>query len=130
MKLDTPAWFLVPLAGAAGSALASFGLLVFERTARGENWTTEPSRCACGRRLRPWENVPVLGWLAIGGRARCCGATVPASYLVAELGTGLAWAGAAVVAGPAGVAAALVLSVLVIVAASVIGSRRRPAARS
>jgi leader peptidase (prepilin peptidase)/N-methyltransferase len=129
MKLVTTTWVLAPFAGVAGAALASFGVLVFERTARGENWTTEPSRCACGRRLRPWENVPVVGWLAVGGRARCCGAALPAAYLVAELGTGLAWAGAAAVAGLAGVAAALVLSALVIVAAGVAGGRRRPAPR-
>lgn len=60
-----------------------------------------PSHCpACGHRLRPWENVPVVSWLLQRGRCRACGTAISVRYPVVELAAaGLAiWA--VVAAGP------------------------------
>ncbi|MFP4130951.1 MAG: prepilin peptidase [Thiohalospira sp.] len=68
-----------------------------------------PSHCpACGHRLRPRENVPVLSWLLQRGRCRACGAPVSARYPVVELAAaGLAvWAVLAAGPGPEAVALA------------------------
>jgi leader peptidase (prepilin peptidase)/N-methyltransferase len=40
---------------------------------------------ACGHRLRAWENVPVLSWLALRGRCSACGARISARYPCVEL---------------------------------------------
>jgi len=49
-----------------------------------------PSRCpACGHRIRPWENVPVLSWLLLRGRCSACGTAIAWRYPVVELLTGL-----------------------------------------
>jgi leader peptidase (prepilin peptidase)/N-methyltransferase len=49
-----------------------------------------PSTCpACGARIRPWHNLPVLGWLLLRGRAACCGAPLSLQYPLVELASGL-----------------------------------------
>jgi leader peptidase (prepilin peptidase)/N-methyltransferase len=53
------------------------------------------SRCpACGHRIPPWENVPVLSWLWLRGRCSACGAPISARYPLVELlaGIGAAYA--------------------------------------
>ena len=64
---------------------------------------------ACGHRLRPWENIPVLSWLMLGGRCSACRARIGAQYPFVELLAGVGAAYAAWRFGPtlAAVAAAL-----------------------
>ncbi len=48
------------------------------------------SRCgACGAAIKPWHNLPVLGWLLLRGKAACCGAGISIRYPLVELLTGL-----------------------------------------
>jgi leader peptidase (prepilin peptidase)/N-methyltransferase len=43
------------------------------------------SRCpACGHGVRPWENVPLLSWLALRGKCSSCGTRISARYPVVE----------------------------------------------
>lgn len=86
------------LAAAAAATLASFLGVVVDRVPAGES-LGGASRCVCGARVAARDNVPVLGWVARGGRARCCGAAIPRRYVVAEAA---AAAVAAVVAAAAG----------------------------
>ncbi|KFN47274.1 prepilin peptidase [Arenimonas metalli] len=46
----------------------------------------------CGHKLAPWENIPVLSWLALRGRCRGCGGAISIQYPVVELVTGLLFA--------------------------------------
>jgi leader peptidase (prepilin peptidase)/N-methyltransferase len=64
---------------------------------------------ACGHRLRAWENIPLVSWLALRGRCSACGARVSARYPLVELLAGLGAAYAAARFGPslAALAAAL-----------------------
>lgn len=43
----------------------------------------------CGRQLRWWENVPILSWIFLRGRSRCCSNPLPWQYPVVELVMGL-----------------------------------------
>jgi len=44
-----------------------------------------PSHCpACGHRIRPWENVPVLSFLLLRGRCSACGAAISWRYPLVE----------------------------------------------
>jgi len=74
-----------------GGALASFTGVVIERVPKHESIMGR-SHCACGRQLEWYENVPVIGWLSIGGKTRCCSTRLPVWYLLFELFTGLAFA--------------------------------------
>jgi len=72
----------------------SFLNVVIYRLPRGESLSHPPSRCpGCGKAIRIYDNIPVLGWLALGGRARCCKVRISPRYpLVEALGGLLAWA--------------------------------------
>ncbi len=48
------------------------------------------SRCpACGHRIRWFENIPVLSWLALRGKCSACGTRIGLRYPVVELSTAL-----------------------------------------
>jgi leader peptidase (prepilin peptidase) / N-methyltransferase len=91
---DFPPVFLVAVAVALGLLFGSFLNVVIHRLPRGENLAYPGSRCpACGKPISPRDNVPVLSFLLLRGRARCCGAKVSVRYpLVEAIGGLLAWA--------------------------------------
>lgn len=70
------------------------------------------SHCpACGARIRPWHNIPVLSWLLLRGRAACCGTAISVQYPIVELlGAGAAAVCALRFGWSPALAAALVLS--------------------
>jgi leader peptidase (prepilin peptidase) / N-methyltransferase len=52
--------------------------------------TSPPSTCPkCGARVRPWHNLPLLGWLWLRGRCADCKAPISAQYPLVELTSGL-----------------------------------------
>ena len=76
-------------------ALAILGLLIgsflnvcIYRIPKGESVVTPPSHCGCGQRIAWYDNIPVLSWLILRGRARCCGRPFSFRYgqLVQHLG--------------------------------------------
>lgn len=73
-----------------GAMLGSFINVVVHRLPRGESVVTTRSRCPrCGAAIRPSDNVPVLGWLRLGGRCRDCDAAIAATYPLVEAGCGV-----------------------------------------
>lgn len=51
------------------------------------------SRCPqCGHQLAWFENIPIVSWVALRGRCRCCGERISASYPLGELAIGILWA--------------------------------------
>ena len=49
-----------------------------------------PSRCPhCAHAIRPWENIPLLSWMALRGRCSSCRNPIPARYPLVELACGL-----------------------------------------
>lgn len=80
---------LVAMAFIWGAILGSFVNVVIHRLPRGQSVVTHGSRCpACGASIRPRDNVPILGWLLLGGRCRDCGAAISAGYPAIEAGCG------------------------------------------
>jgi leader peptidase (prepilin peptidase) / N-methyltransferase len=83
---DLPTWFLRPIAIVLGLLWGSFLNVVIYRVPRGMSVAFPPSSCgACGARIRPYDNIPVLSWILLRGKARCCGAKFSPRYLVVEL---------------------------------------------
>lgn len=85
---------LLLIAFGLGSSIASFLGVVVERRRKGESILGR-SHCACGRQLKNTENIPVIGWLKIGGKTKCCNTKLPISYLLSEIALGLLFAGVA-----------------------------------
>lgn len=84
-------WF-VGAAGVLGLLIGSFLNVVIWRVPRGESLLPSSHCPRCGAPIRAWQNVPVLSWLALRGRAACCGARISARYPLVELGTAVAFA--------------------------------------
>ena len=91
---DLPGPFVTAIAVALGLAFGSFLNVVIYRLPRGESLSHPPSRCpGCGQAIRIYDNIPVLGWLLLRGRARCCKIRISARYpLIEALGGLIAWA--------------------------------------
>jgi len=84
-----------PLAGAfvLGGIVGSFLNVAIHRLPRGESLVRPGSHCpACGRPVRPWENVPLLSYLALRGRCAGCGVRIPLRYPAVECATGVLFA--------------------------------------
>ena len=91
--VDLPPWLLRTFAVLYGLCIGSFLNVVIARLPREENLAHPGSHCVCGAAIAPRDNVPVLSWLLLRGKARCCGARISARYPIVEvLGGVLAWA--------------------------------------
>jgi leader peptidase (prepilin peptidase)/N-methyltransferase len=89
--------FLLVFAGLFGLVIGSFLNVVVYRVPAGIPLTRE-SRCpSCDAPVRPWQNVPVISWLALGGRCRTCRTPISPRYPLVEAATAVAFV--AVVAG-------------------------------
>ncbi|HEV8268822.1 MAG TPA: prepilin peptidase, partial [Thermoanaerobaculia bacterium] len=101
--IESPA--LVPLLGAfsffAGLVFGSFANVCVHRLPRGESVVSPPSRCpACGRRIAPFDNVPVLAWLWLRGRCRSCRAPISVQYPAVEMLVGVLFLASFLLFGP------------------------------
>jgi leader peptidase (prepilin peptidase) / N-methyltransferase len=80
----------VALAGIFGAVIGSFLNVVAYRLPRGESLVTPGSHCpSCGVAIKPYDNIPVLGWLLLRGRCRSCRAAISPRYPLVEAATAL-----------------------------------------
>jgi leader peptidase (prepilin peptidase)/N-methyltransferase len=76
-----------------GLAVGSFVTVVAHRVPRGESVVGPRSRCpSCGSQIAAHDEVPVLSWLALRGRSRCCGEPISPRYPLTELTLGALYA--------------------------------------
>jgi len=69
-----------------GACIASFLNVVIWRVPRGESIVSPPSHCPkCGASIRWWQNIPILSWLALGGKCANCRAAISPRYILIEL---------------------------------------------
>jgi len=80
-----------------------------------------PSHCPhCERPIRPWDNVPILSWLALRGRCRHCRAPIAWRYPAVEAANGALWLALAVMRGPTWATLASMLLVTALLVLSLI----------
>jgi leader peptidase (prepilin peptidase)/N-methyltransferase len=76
------------LLGVFGLMIGSFLNVCISRLPAGESVVMPRSHCrSCGAPIRPFDNVPVLSFLILGGRCRSCRAPISWRYPLVELGT-------------------------------------------
>lgn len=84
----------IVLIAALGLSLGSFLNVCIWRIPRGESVMAPPSHCgACGTRLRPLDLIPVLSYIALGGRCRYCRERISIRYPLVEMLTAAILAG-------------------------------------
>jgi leader peptidase (prepilin peptidase)/N-methyltransferase len=85
-----PVGWLLGWVALVGACVGSFLNVVIHRLPRGLSLLRPPSACpACGARVAPYDNVPVVSWLLLRGRCRRCRARISPRYFAVELGTAL-----------------------------------------
>jgi leader peptidase (prepilin peptidase) / N-methyltransferase len=84
---------VVLIAFLGGLAIGSFVTVVAHRVPRGISIAGPRSRCpSCGAPIAAYDNVPLLSWALLRGRARCCGARISPLYPLTELAVGVLFA--------------------------------------
>lgn len=66
-------WFFPAVAALFGACIGSFLNVCIYRIPKGESVVTPGSHCGCGQPIAWRDNIPVISWLILRGRARCCG---------------------------------------------------------
>jgi leader peptidase (prepilin peptidase)/N-methyltransferase len=73
-----------------GLAIGSFLNVCILRIPADKSIVLPASSCPkCGKAIAPYDNIPVLSWLILGGKCRKCKTTISAMYPAVELLTGL-----------------------------------------
>lgn len=93
MDAVTPLLVAAVATGAFGLLVGSFLNVVVYRVPNGMSVVSPPSACpGCGSGIKAYDNVPVLSWLALGGRCRSCREPISARYPLVEAGVGVFFA--------------------------------------
>lgn len=99
LLLESPAFEVA--AFALGLVVGSFANVCIHRLPLGQSVVSPPSRCpSCGSLIAAYDNVPVLGWMMLGGRCRSCRGSISIRYPAVELFNGLLYLGLALAYGP------------------------------
>ena len=73
-----------------GTVVGSFLNVCIYRLPREESIAFPPSHCpTCGNKIRFYHNIPILGYLILGGKCADCGEGISALYPVVEILSGI-----------------------------------------
>jgi leader peptidase (prepilin peptidase)/N-methyltransferase len=78
-------WFFPTVAFLLGACIGSFLNVVIYRVPKEESIVTPGSHCGCGQPIKWYDNIPMLSWILLRGRARCCGRPFSFRYPFVEL---------------------------------------------
>ena len=81
-------WFFAAASFLFGAIVGSFLNVVIYRVPHGQSVVKRGSHCACGQPIAWYDNIPILSWFLLRGRARCCGARYSFRYPFVETLTG------------------------------------------
>ena len=94
-------WYSVVLFFLTGAAIGSFLNVCIARWPLEQSIIRPPSRCPrCETPIKWYDNIPILGWIRLGGKCRNCRAPISVVYPAVELVVALGWLLAALTYGP------------------------------
>lgn len=98
---DVPHAVWIGIFALFGLVIGSFLNVVIYRWPRGESIVFPGSHCgSCDAPVRPYDNIPVISYVVLGGKCRSCGASFSIRYPAVELLTGVLFALTCVTTGP------------------------------
>ncbi len=109
-------WFLPAVAFIFGAMIGSFLNVVIFRVPAGKSIVRPGSQCSCGQPIAWYDIVPILSWLILRGKARCCGNSFSFRYAFVEALTGLLFLGCWIAHPPLVALAGMVLISLLVAA--------------
>jgi len=85
---DAFPWFFPVAAFIFGTLIGSFLTVCIYRIPAKKSVIHPGSTCACGQPIKWYDNIPILSWFILRGKARCCGRPYSFRYAFVELLTG------------------------------------------
>ncbi|MFA5262982.1 MAG: prepilin peptidase [Opitutaceae bacterium] len=82
-------WFFPSAVFMFGAIVGSFLNVCILRIPAGKSIVRPGSHCGCGAPIAWHDNIPILSWILLKGRARCCGRRFSVRYPAIELFTAL-----------------------------------------
>jgi leader peptidase (prepilin peptidase)/N-methyltransferase len=99
--MEIPAQLVPIFAFFFGACIGSFLNVCIARWPRDQSVVRPRSRCPkCGHQLAWFENVPLVSWLVLRGRCRCCTESISPMYPSVELTVAVGWLASVIVFGP------------------------------
>jgi len=75
-----------------GAIVGSFLNVCIYRLPKGRSIIVPGSHCPnCGEKIHWFDNIPILSYIILFGKARCCKAKISLRYLIVEILTGIAF---------------------------------------
>ena len=69
-----------------GAIFASFGGVVAYRLPKGQSIVKPDSYCpTCNKSIKPYDNIPIISWLVLGGKCRNCKSRIGVFSLLIEI---------------------------------------------
>jgi len=69
-----------------GAVFGSFINVLITRVPKGESIISPPSSCpACNAKIPFYLNIPILGYLILRGKSKCCASPISPLYIVSEI---------------------------------------------
>ena len=88
-----------------GACFGSFANVLIYRLPVGENLVKGASHCTtCGKKILKRDNVPIISYIALGGKCRFCGSKISPRYVIVEALTTCVFLGFALLSPITGVA--------------------------
>lgn len=84
-------WVLQLWIFALGACVGSFLNVCVLRIPLGKSIVTPGSHCGCGQPIKWYDNIPILSWFILRGKARCCGRKFSLRYSIVEAVTACAF---------------------------------------
>jgi leader peptidase (prepilin peptidase)/N-methyltransferase len=91
--MGLPLWLTCVFVAIFGAIIGSFLNVVIHRLPRGESIVFPNSKCpSCGKKISPFDNLPIISYLLLRGRCRSCRASISPRYPAVEALTALLYA--------------------------------------
>jgi len=87
VEMEFP-WLLPAFAFVMGAIVGSFLNVCIYRIPAEKSIVTPGSTCACGQPIKWHDNLPIISWLILRGKARCCDQSISVRYPFVEALTG------------------------------------------
>jgi leader peptidase (prepilin peptidase)/N-methyltransferase len=113
-------WYFPTVAFLFGACIGSFLNVCIYRIPAGQSIVHPGSHCACGHPIAWYDNIPILSWFILRGKARCCGRHFSFRYTFVEMLTGALFLGCWLVAPAWPVALSWMLFVALMICATFI----------
>lgn len=86
-------WYFLVIFFVFGTVMGSFYHVVATRLSNDESIIYPSSHCLkCNHKLRWYENIPIISYVMLRGRCSSCHSSIPISYFIVEIVTGLLFA--------------------------------------